>query len=63
MRKKIKTKKGIQKRFKLTGTGKIKRRYTGKLHMLEHKAKKKKRRNRKSTDLSKADQKKIKLAL
>jgi large subunit ribosomal protein L35 len=35
---KMKTHSGTAKRFKLTGTGKIKRRRAGRNHLLEHKS-------------------------
>ena len=40
---KLKTNKGAAKRFKLTGTGKVKRRKSGMRHILTSKAKKVKR--------------------
>ncbi|MFC2355251.1 MAG: 50S ribosomal protein L35, partial [Capnocytophaga ochracea] len=39
---KIKTKSGAKKRFKLTGSGKIKRKHAFKSHILTKKAKKRK---------------------
>lgn len=45
---KIKTNKGAAKRFKLTGTGKVKRNKSGMRHILTSKAKKVKRVLRKS---------------
>jgi large subunit ribosomal protein L35 len=41
---KVKTKSGAKKRFKLTGTGKIKRKHAYKSHILTKKATKRKRR-------------------
>jgi large subunit ribosomal protein L35 len=41
---KLKTKKSAAKRFRLTGTGKIRRRKAYKNHMLEHKSSEQKRR-------------------
>jgi large subunit ribosomal protein L35 len=40
---KIKTHKGTQKRFRVTGTGKVMRRHAQMSHMLEKKSKKRKR--------------------
>jgi large subunit ribosomal protein L35 len=40
---KMKTHKGSQKRFKVTGSGKIKRSQAGKKHLLSHKSGKRKR--------------------
>ena len=40
---KIKTHKGTQKRFRVTGTGKIMRRHAFMSHLLEHKSAKRKR--------------------
>ncbi|RMG60836.1 MAG: 50S ribosomal protein L35 [Deltaproteobacteria bacterium] len=44
---KIKTNRAAAKRFKVTGTGKIKRNKAGKSHLLTHKTRKRKRRLRK----------------
>ncbi|MBT3261322.1 50S ribosomal protein L35 [bacterium] len=63
MNNKLKIKKAVKKRFSVTKKGKVKRGYTGKLHMLEHKSKSSKRSKRKQTDLSKADHKKLKKVL
>ncbi|MFP4092014.1 MAG: 50S ribosomal protein L35 [Cyclobacteriaceae bacterium] len=41
---KVKTKSGAKKRFKLTGTGKIKRKHAFKSHILTKKSTKRKRR-------------------
>ena len=40
---KMKTHKGAKKRFRVTGTGKVKRRQAGKKHLLSHKTGKRKR--------------------
>jgi large subunit ribosomal protein L35 len=45
---KLKTKRGAAKRFKITGTGKIKRAKAFKSHILTKKASKRKRKLRKS---------------
>lgn len=57
---KMKTKKSVAKRFKVTGTGKVKRHkaYTG--HLTGKKSPARKRRLRKSAIVSKADEKRIK---
>ena len=60
---KMKTHKGAAKRFKTTGTGKIKRRQANKRHILEKKAPKRKRQLRPSTLVSKADSPTINRAL
>ncbi len=57
---KQKTHKGTAKRFKLTGTGKIKRANAFKSHILEKKSPKRKRGFRKDSLVHKADEKSIK---
>jgi large subunit ribosomal protein L35 len=56
---KMKTKSAVTKRFKRTGTGKIKRSHAFTSHLLEAKSPKRKRKLRQSTILSKGDQKRI----
>lgn len=56
---KTKTHKGAAKRFKKTGTGKLRRRQANKNHILEKKAPKRKRQLRAATDVSAADAPKI----
>lgn len=56
---KMKTHRGAAKRFKITGSGKFKRYHAYKSHILEKKSPKRKRKLRKSTLISKADQKRI----
>ena len=46
---KMKTHKSIRKRFRVTGTGKLKRRQAGKKHLLSHKTGKRKRQLREPT--------------
>ncbi|MFT8317369.1 MAG: 50S ribosomal protein L35 [Sporolactobacillus sp.] len=46
---KMKTHKGAAKRFKKTGTGKMKRNHSYTSHMMSHKSQKQKRNLRKST--------------
>ncbi len=56
---KMKSNRGAMKRFKVTGTGKIKRHKAGKSHMLTKKSPKTKRHLRDSTLVSAADQKRV----
>lgn len=60
---KMKTHRGAAKRFKLTGTGKIKKAKAYKSHILEKKSAKRKRNLRKSGLVSAADAQKIKLLI
>ena len=60
---KMKTVSGAKKRFKLTGSGKIKRKHAFKSHILTKKAKKRKRNLTYFTTVHKADVKNIKLCL
>ena len=60
---KTKTHSGAKKRFKLTGSGKIKRRPAMRSHNLETKSAKKKRGFRKERVLAAADTKKVKKML
>jgi large subunit ribosomal protein L35 len=60
---KVKTNPGAKKRFSLTGTGKIKRKHAFKSHILTKKATKRKRNLTYSGQVSKADEKNIKLLL
>ncbi|MCK4452854.1 50S ribosomal protein L35 [candidate division WOR-3 bacterium] len=57
---KQKTKRGWAKRVKKRKSGKISRRRAGKGHLLTSKSKKRKRRLRQATELSKADTKRLK---
>ncbi|HBH06860.1 MAG TPA: 50S ribosomal protein L35 [Flavobacteriales bacterium] len=57
---KMKTKSSAKKRFKLTGTGKIKRKHAFKSHILTKKAKKRKRNLTHSGLVDKADENSIK---
>ena len=57
---KMKTKRGAAKRFRATGTGKIKRYKGWKSHLLEWKKPKRKRQLKKATLISPADTKRIK---
>jgi large subunit ribosomal protein L35 len=60
---KMKSHSGARKTFKLTATGKIKRRKMNRSHILTSKSTKRKRRLRKPGLVSKADSKKIKMLL
>ena len=60
---KMKTKSGAKKRFKLTGSGKIKRKHAFKSHILTKKSKKRKRNLGYFTTVDKSDEKNIKLCL
>ncbi|MDW3192055.1 MAG: 50S ribosomal protein L35 [Cytophagales bacterium] len=57
---KMKTKSSAKKRFKLTGTGKVKRKHAFKNHILTKKETKQKRNLRGMSVVHKADQKAIK---
>ena len=60
---KMKTKASAKKRFKLTGSGKIKRKHAFKSHILTKKSKKRKRNLTYSTLVAKSDENNIKLLL
>ncbi len=60
---KMKSHRGAMKRFKLTGTGKVKRNKAYKSHILTKKTPKRKMGLRKSTILTSADHKRIKSVL
>ena len=60
---KVKTKSGAKKRFKLTGTGKIKRKHAYKSHILTKKGTKQKRNLTTSTVVDKADAPRVKKML
>jgi large subunit ribosomal protein L35 len=57
---KMKTRRGAAKRFKLTGSGKIKRNKAYKAHILTKKSPKRKRRLRKGTILTPIEVKRVK---
>lgn len=56
---KMKSKRGAAKRFKLTGSGKLKRSHSFHDHILTKKTSKRKRKLRQSDLVSKTDEKKI----
>ena len=60
---KMKTNSSAKKRFKSTGSGKIKRKHAFKSHILTKKATKRKRNLTKATLVDKSDVKNIKLQL
>lgn len=60
---KMKSHRGASKRFKLTGSGKVKRNKAYKSHILTKKSAKRKRGLRKATILTSADEKRIKSVL
>lgn len=60
---KQKTKSGAKKRFKLTGTGKIKRKHAYKSHILTKKETKQKRNLTKMTLVDKTDENSVKQQL
>ncbi len=60
---KLKTRKAVAKRFKLTKTGKIKRMQAGRSHILTKKARARKRHLRKSTLVSSSFLKRVKRQL
>lgn len=60
---KVKTNSGAKKRFKLTGSGKIKRKHAFKSHILTKKTTKQKRNLTHATLVDKADEKNIKFLL
>ena len=60
---KMKTNSGAKKRFKLTGSGKLKRKHAFKSHILTKKSTKRKRNLTHSGLVDKTDEKNIKLLL
>jgi large subunit ribosomal protein L35 len=60
---KMKTKSSAKKRFKVTGTGKLKRKHAFKSHILTKKSKKRKAKLTKATLVSKADTPNVKIQL
>ncbi|UCD84463.1 MAG: 50S ribosomal protein L35 [Deltaproteobacteria bacterium] len=57
---KLKSSRGAKKRFKLTATGKVRRKKAYASHILTKKTTKRKRNLRKAAFLSKVDEKKVK---
>ena len=60
---KIKTRKGIAKRIRVTKTGKLMRASAWKSHLLEHKSKKRKRNYHKPQPVHHSDRKAVRRAL
>jgi large subunit ribosomal protein L35 len=60
---KMKSHSGAKKRFKVTGTGKLKARHAFSSHMLEHKSPKRKRSFRLDRDVSPADRERVRKLL
>ncbi len=60
---KVKTKSGAKKRFKVTGTGKVKRKRAYKNHILTKKETKQKRRLRHKAVVKAADMKNVKVMI
>lgn len=60
---KIKSNSGASKRFKLTGSGKVKHKQAGKSHLLTHKTRARKRHLKGPRMISKADEQSIKRLL
>jgi len=60
---KMKTKSSAKKRFKVTGTGKIKRKHAFKSHILTKKSKKRKLKLTHHTLVNKSDENNVKLML
>ena len=63
VKQKMKSHRGACKRFKITGSGKVKRNKAYKSHILTKKSQKRKRGLRKATTLTSADLKRIKAVL
>ncbi|MCL6589133.1 MAG: 50S ribosomal protein L35 [Firmicutes bacterium] len=60
---KMKTHRGAAKRFKITGSGKIKKNFAFKSHLLESKSPKRKRNLRKAEIISAGDTRRVKRML
>ncbi len=60
---KIKTRKGLAKRIRVTSTGKLMRASAWKSHLLEHKSQKRKRNYENEQSVSKSDRKTVRRAL
>ncbi|GAC1507039.1 MAG: 50S ribosomal protein L35 [Candidatus Dormibacteraceae bacterium] len=60
---KLKTRKGIAKRVRVTGTGKLIRASSFKSHLLEHKSQKRKRNYENKQAVSKSDRRTVRRAL
>lgn len=60
---KLKTRKGLSKRIRVTRTGKLMRKHAWKSHLLEHKSAKRKQDFRQAQLISPADAKQVRRAL
>ncbi|HEY4027315.1 MAG TPA: 50S ribosomal protein L35 [Candidatus Dormibacteraeota bacterium] len=60
---KLKTRKGLSKRIRVTRTGKLMRKHAWKSHLLEHKSAKRKRDFRQDQLVAPADEKQVRRAL
>lgn len=60
---KMKTDRGAAKRFKVTGTGRIRRRKANRSHLLEKKPSKRTRRLGRETEVSAADRREVRRLL
>ncbi len=60
MKQKMKTKKALTKRIKVTGTGKVKRGHAFRSHLAQNKTPKQKRQSRKSALMDSSDMKRFK---
>ncbi len=60
---KQKTHKGMAKRVKKTGTGKLRREQAGRRHLLEHKSSRVTRRLKGTVDVARSDTKRVKRLL
>ncbi|MDQ6743965.1 MAG: 50S ribosomal protein L35 [Candidatus Dormibacteraeota bacterium] len=60
---KLKTRKGLGDRIRVTRTGKLMRRHAWKSHLLEHKSAKRKRRFRADDQVAQADAKQVRRSL
>ncbi len=60
---KLKTRKGLSKRIRVTKTGKLMRASAWKSHLLEHKSKKRKRNYENKQPVAKADRKEVRRGL
>ncbi len=58
-----KTRKSVSKRFKITGTGKVRRQHASRRHLLSSKSAKRKRHMAKSVEVHKTDTARIKMNL
>ena len=56
---KLKTRRAVKKRLRFTGTGKIRRPHAFRSHLMTHRSRKRKRRLRQGTVVSRSDEKRI----